>query len=107
MVVGIKFSKLTNEEFSPRKLSGVFRILFNSILLLLSFHGFVFEGIGAADVDDELPKKSPNGSLTVCNGGATAGVGEVTRLFENNSKSSKSLLFDLLVVVVVDLGNVI
>ncbi len=39
-------------------------------------------------VVDVLPKKSPNGSLTGADG--AAGVGEVTRLFENNSNSSKS-----------------
>ncbi len=84
-VVGIKFSKLTNDEFSPRKLSGVLRVLFVSkLFVVLSFHGFVFEGA----VVVVLPKKSPNGSLTGADG--AAGDGEVTRLFENSSNSSKS-----------------
>lgn len=107
----IRLSKLTRDEFSPKKLSGVFRIgfvtggfdvaagwLWNGSVGLAngsksdtvcltefevkSFHGFV-DGLDAAA--GAVPKKSPNGSSFV------AGL-LVVLLFEEKSSKSSSLL---------------
>ena len=89
--LGIKFSRLTSAEFSPRKLSGVFRVglmpvefLFvaaaaaddvtgfmsksfdvanGSMILLVAADESAFHGfVDGFEFDELAPKKSPNGS---------------------------------------------
>lgn len=72
---GIKFSKLTNEEFSPKKLSGVLHLASNlspGFCELLSCVGNISDGLvefqGLVELlvvpgSVEVPKKSPKGSV--------------------------------------------
>lgn len=113
--LGIKFSRLTSDEFSPKKLSGVLRVAFMPAGLAFpdlrseksaaagangsldadeSFHGFVDVGFEATELP---PKKSPNGSsagLLLVVAAAAAAANSllvdklVLRLLVNRSKSS-------------------
>jgi hypothetical protein len=113
---GIKLSKLTNDEFSPKNDSGVFRVgftvLFELFILLLNascivallivelfvlfvlFHGFV-EFLLLSEFDETPPKKSPNGSLALellLIAPVLVFVGVFTLFVVN--KSNSSILFD-------------
>ncbi len=109
LVVGIKLSRLTSDEFSPRKLSGVFVFLFVEPInvgfavdttgkgvtcgaVLHGLVGFVFRVDIELVTFDAPPKKSSNGSLLT---GLTAG-GDCIRFVVNTSKLSSRLLDGLL-----------
>ena len=111
---GIRFSRFTSDEFSPKKLSGVLRCAAacanGTLLFLLSpglsmpnedsalgcsfeFHGFVEFLLTLllvlAPVVVEVPKKSPNGSeLLLVGAAAVTGDWLVARTVVNKSKSS-------------------
>jgi len=117
VVCGIRFSKFTNDEFSPRKLSGVIRVglICFAVVDCAEFHGFVelelliellfrkesllllLLMVGTVDVVDVdvFPKKSPNGSLSKSFVGLVFCVGEdkLVALFDVN-KSKSSILAD-------------
>lgn len=91
---GIRFSKLTSDEFSPKKLSGVLRTPTGALLLALvvEFHGFV-EAESFLAVSPLPPKKSSNTSpllplLALVVGFVALVVVVVARFDVNKSKSS-------------------
>ena len=104
---GIRFSKLTSDEFSPRKLSGVLRTPTGALLLALTveFHGLV-EAESFLVVSPLPPKKSSNTSplfpLLALVVGIVALVVVVVARFDVNKSKSSSLF---VVLAPVDHGS--